>query len=494
MIQGMHRRGQLAPVLAAVVIICLALAACVSTDPGLTTGRSITADGGPDLLPNPTTPPVNTVARDPRNAEISFGPNRTPRSYDDYLASALADIQNFWRDAYPATYGSPYTDLAGGIYALYPDRSDTINVCDTQLTYDLVAGNARYFGCGDFIAWDDDQLLPELTSNLGDSAVATVLAHEFGHAIQMRAGVLDQDLPTVVTEQQADCFAGAWSAHAARGESDLITFSDVEVKAGLVAMVYVRDPLDPIAGEPVFREGGHGTAFDRVGAFQYGFLGGTTECAKLIDTPLPLVNIAFSGQEDIANQGNLPYGDIQSGVVTDLIRFWTAQFSSEQLTFSAPAVSAFDHDGPFPTCEGIADDAWAFNALFCAASNTVFYDDGLTRALYEKYGDFSVGYVLSNAWGEAVQRQLGSLLEGKQRALLNDCLTGVWTNDIVPNGSTDQPFTVSPGDLDEAVSTALVLDDVSQSGVLATAFEKIDSFRAGVLGGFTACDDRIKNG
>ena len=489
MLAIMHR-----PLSIAMAISCVALASCGSTDPGLTASRSLSATAKSELLPNPTTPPPKSAPTNPNDAQVNFGPNRAPKEYDNYLKNALADIQDFWRQAYPKTYDAPYTELAGGIYALYPDRSDTINVCDTKLTYDIVADNARYFSCGDFIAWDDARLLPQLTQQLGDSAVATVFAHEFGHAIQMRAGILDQNLPTVVTEQQADCFAGAWSAHVARGESQLLTFSDAEVKAGLVAMVYVRDPLDPINGEPVFQNGGHGTAFDRVGAFQHGFIGGTDACKGLIDSPLPLINLTFSGQEDIANQGNLPYADIETDVVKDLTRFWDATFTANKLTFTAPTVSSYPHDGPYPSCDGVTNDEWKLHAVYCPKTNAISYDDGFTQALYSKYGDFSVGYVLSNAWSEAVQTQLKSGLEGKSRVLLNDCLTGVWTKDLIPSGSTSQQFSISPGDLDEAVSTALVLDGASQTKPLASAFDKIDSFRAGVLGGLSECNKRITGG
>ncbi len=490
MLSHMHRKLSIAT-----AATCIALASCGSSDPGLTAGRSIVASpGNTDVITVPTASTPTSVEINPKNTEISFGPNRQPKPYDEYFKNAVADIQNYWRDTYPKVYNEPYKELTGGIYAMYPDRSDTINVCDTTLTFDKVSDNARYFGCGDFIAWDDQGLLPDLTKQLGDSAVATVFAHEFGHAIQMRAGILDKDLPTVVTEQQADCFAGAWAAHVSRGESQLIKFTDAEVKAGLVAMVYVRDPLDPIVGEPVFQEGGHGTAFDRVGAFQHGFLTGAEGCKDLIDNPLPLINLNFTTAEDTANQGNLPYDEIEKSVVDDLTRFWTTTFTANNLTFEVPTVSSYPHDGPYPTCDDIAVDQWKFHAQYCKSTNTIAYDSGFTQSLYTKYGDFSVGYVLSNAWSEAAQTQLKSSLTGKARALINDCLTGTWTKDIVPNDSNAQQFTISPGDLDEAVSTALILDDVSQSGTSVSAFEKIDNFRAGVLGGIVECNKRITGG
>ena len=53
-------------------------------------------------------------------------------------------------------------------------------------------------------------------------------------------------------------------------------------------MIAVRDPL----GTDQFDAGGHGSAFDRVGAFQVGFVEGPARCAGLLDDPLPLVDNA----------------------------------------------------------------------------------------------------------------------------------------------------------------------------------------------------------
>ena len=76
-------------------------------------------------------------------------------------------------------------------------------------------GNAFYCSAGDFVAWDEQTLLPKLRDQFGDFAVALVLAHEWGHAIQART---DTRLnATVYLEMQADCFAGAWTRHIANG-------------------------------------------------------------------------------------------------------------------------------------------------------------------------------------------------------------------------------------------------------------------------------------
>jgi hypothetical protein len=46
---------------------------------------------------------------------------------------------------------------------------------------------------------------------------------------------------------------------------------------------------------------------------------------------------------------------------------------------------------------------------------------------------------------------------------------------------------LSPGDLDEAIRTALLLGDVEGERSLGTPFEKVDAFRQGVLYGSDGC-------
>src|SRR5699024_2798813 len=83
--------------------------------------------------------------------------------------------------------------------------------------------NAFYCPPADVIAWDRAQLLPMLHQEFGPMAIGTVLAHEYGHAIQSdlgsRAGI-SRDTKTIVREQQADCFAGNYMRWLAEGNSE----------------------------------------------------------------------------------------------------------------------------------------------------------------------------------------------------------------------------------------------------------------------------------
>ena len=65
------------------------------------------------------------------------------------------------------------------------------------------------------------------------------MAHEYGHAIQNRLHL--QGLPTIVLEQQADCFAGSWS-QMRRGSLGRVPRRGPDQLDGAVAgMLSIRD-------------------------------------------------------------------------------------------------------------------------------------------------------------------------------------------------------------------------------------------------------------
>jgi predicted metalloprotease len=445
--------------------------------------------------PSTSSPPPSSVpGTDPADL-IDEGDDKPERDYDDFLARALTDIQDWWSEEYPALYGDPLVPLRGGVYAAYPERTDPIPGCGgrPETTYKEISVFAAFY-CpgGDFMVYDDGEegILFSLAQEFGPTILGVVMAHEYGHAIQTRAGVIRRNLATIVTEQQADCFAGAWVARAVDGGSDLIEFDDEDVRIGLLAMISVRDPI----GIDQLSEGGHGSAFDRVGAFQVGFTEGVARCAQLIDDPLPLVPNSL--QPVINPEGNAEFGyedaQIVSIVTNALNDFWPQALGSidaelPELTV-VPVESADDVD-----CDDSAGDL-ATGAVYCAASREVFFDEPFARELYERFGDFVVGFMLGTAWSEAAQQALGSSLAGEERALLSDCLTGAWVADLIPDtqGSTTRGPHIESGDLDEAIETALVVgDDTSTDDVRGSGFEKIASFREGVLDGIQACTARL---
>jgi predicted metalloprotease len=478
--------------------------------------------GAPVITAPPGLPPIvepELKVSIPFSEVIDVDANKPVRDHDEFVAVAVTDIERWWGEEYPTVYGEEFEPLGGGVYAGYPERESNIPGCGEPNTAydDLTQYVAFYCEFADFMVYDDGDgdfsLLTPLADEFGPAVMGIVLAHEYGHAIQQRIGALDRSLATIITEQQADCFAGAWTGQAYRDESELLRLGDHDIRAGLIAMLSVRDPV----GTDQFVPGGHGSAFDRVGAFQEGFIKGPGRCAELLDEPLELMPNQFQSGTDAFFEGNAPYDctlldpnvvgqdfidvctDAPVFLADDLDDFWTTALGTVTDLEPLP-VSDLDvvqcGDGV-----GLADEV-----LLCPSTGEVIYDEPAVLDLYERFGDFTLGYFYGIAWGELAQREIGSPLQGEARALLNDCFVGAWVSDITPDESGTTPraedtdgdgfaesgVTSSPGDLDEAIRMAILVgDEGANIDRVGSPFEKIDSFRTGVLGGLSACESLL---
>lgn len=447
--------------------------------------------------------PTDTIASVP--PVFDFGTGKTPQQYDKKLQIEVDDIQAFWTNEFPKVFSKAYIPLKGKIFAGFPGRTD-IPGCGRQLSvYEKdLKDNAFYCSEGDFLAYDDADLFPVLSKRLGALSLGIVLAHEWGHAIQARAGV-PNNTATIKLEQQADCYAGAWSAHLARGENKDLPFADDEIKNALLALILVKDP----AGSNPAAPGAHGSAFDRVGAFQDGFTSGTKKCSTYIDKFPGVLELPGDASFQV-NGGNAPLDDpdkpalpdpndknkqvgIYGLLISDLPTFWTAQLTANGVAFTAPKVAGYDDKGPFPTCSTTKEFAGK-PYVFCPDNNTLFFNRTIGAKFYNQFGDFAIGYLLSNGYGEAVQTTLKSPLAKVKRALLDDCLTGAYAANAAPLGPSTT-VNIQAGDLDEAVQTAVSIgDNKSTDNNIGTGFQKIAAFRTGVLGGLTACNKQIAAG
>jgi predicted metalloprotease len=472
-----------------------------------TTGPTDPTDPADPADPDPDgTAPTNEPIGEPDPDAIDFGPNKPARRYDEFLLAVVTDLEQWWAQEYPVHYGTPFEPLQGSIYAAYPERPDDIPGCGTERTTypDVQQYVAFYCSDGDFFVYDDGDggLLTELADDYGASTIGTVFAHEFGHAVQLRIGAIDRGLPTITTEQQADCFAGAWTARVADGGSTLVEFTDDDVRAGLIAMTKVSDPV----GIDQFEPGGHGSAFDRVGAFQVGFTDGLDRCTQLLDDPLPLVpNLLSADEVTTGGDAEFGYGEGQllGFIPTDLNAYWDEELDADVPDLDTVTFTVVDGADDV-SCEDLRGDLDQ-GAAWCATTHEVYFNEPVALELYTTLGDFAVGYVLGNAWSEAVQDALGSDLEGTARSLLNDCLTGGWVKTVISTDEDGDGFyelpqprlesrmvRVSAGDLDEAIQTVLLVADPT-SGIdgVGSAFDKIAAFRSGVLDGTDSCLDQL---
>src|SRR4029079_11115114 len=190
-------------------------------------------------------------------------------------------------------------------------------------------------------------------------------------------------------------------------------------------------------GTDQFVEGGHGSAFDRVGAFEEGFTKGAKRCSELLDDPLPLMPNQFQSQQDFQREGNASYdcSDDSNPDCTpapqflseDLNNFWQTELGDQYPTLTETPTDNVDS---FSCSDGVrlADDV-----LLCPSQNAVVYNEPDVLDLYHRFGDFTLGYFYGIAWSERAQEVLDIDIQGEQRALLDDCYTGAWVRDITPD-------------------------------------------------------------
>jgi predicted metalloprotease len=402
--------------------------------------------------------------------------------YSAGVDASIADIQQFWSKELPDTYGVDYAAIPSS--RLFPySSSNPPPACDSSgrgtTPYEQVQGNAFYCSAGDFVAWDEQTLLPKLRNQFGDFAVALVLAHEWGHAIQART---DTRLnATVYLEMQADCFAGAWTRHVADGTDTSLHLGAGDLDTALGGFLVFRDPVGTDGGQ----SGAHGNAFDRVSAFQDGYRGGTTSCRDYENRPPDVTETAFTSQQDAASGGNVSEDAVQQLVTDDLTDYW-----GQELGKDAPAPKVVAYDRNAPSCSGTSDGGVLDDgATYCASTNTIAYDQSTFDQLYSDVGDFGAGMLIAAAWSSSAQHAQGQPIGTDTARLRADCLTGAWTGSIASGERSrdTKSAALSAGDLDEAIQTFTVASTNAHDAGRGSAFARVAVFRTGFTDGRNAC-------
>jgi predicted metalloprotease len=406
------------------------------------------------------------------------------QSYQKVIAAAITDLQSYWAEEFPQLYGARYQPIARGrIIAARPGVA--IPRCQGHRTvYADVRGNAFYCLESNFIAYDDVRLMPKLTETFGTFAAALVLAHEWGHAIQDRAGNDDQQ--TIYLEQQADCFAGAFVRHAG-DDGGALQLRAGDLEASLGAMLQIRDAPGQSAEDP----SAHGSAFDRISAFQDGFESGPARCAQYFDDPPLLVELPFSSAEEELSRGEVAAEDVIP-LAVDLLNDFYSQVEPDYQPLSTRDIQSFDSSkrSSIPECGGALTRKEVENRVFyCLSEGFIGFDEPFLQAVYDEIGDFGVASLIANPWATYVQtiQEIPGVEDNTLTAVFqSDCYTGGWSaalfNGVLQGGN------LSPGDLDEFVQAFLVYSRAR--GVEANVpitFLRVAFFRQGFLQGYNSC-------
>jgi len=122
------------------------------------------------------------------------------------------------------------------------------------------------------LSWRDRS--GQTPAEVGDFAVAAILAHEAGHHVQHLIGItLDPSLYTIQRELHADCLAGVWGRSVY--EEGSLESGDVEESIQILAAVA------DLPGTPPESFRAHGTEAQRVDAFFTGYASGRVDQCPL---------------------------------------------------------------------------------------------------------------------------------------------------------------------------------------------------------------------
>ena len=421
---------------------------------------------------------AQVVAGRPSAAPAPVGFARGPVADADVAQSAVAALQEFWRTQFPAAFGRPWRDITRFVPVHGRDRS----VPCVSSAAD-VSGQAFYCPSADAVVWDADGLIRRVAREDGPTGVLVVLAHEVGHAVQTRLGVdalqarQPRRYPTILLEAMADCDAGVALAHFAKQPPLGLPLGPAERDQAMSALVAFRDPL----GVDPRDSAAHGNAFDRVSAFQDGYDGSPATCAGMTTTNRAFTQRTFGSNDDEARRGNLPPDQLLDGVGKDAPGAFEKLAAEAGTTgWQAPALRtaatqcAAAEQGPV---------AW------CPDDDAVVVDRGALAEVEDRFGDYAGATLIAGRYGLAMLDALRRPVTGSAAGAAAICLAGAYTGRLQ---NTQGAFTLSPGDLDEAVEVLLDQDWAGRDARGAAdaaehGYERIDHFRTGVLRGATAC-------
>jgi predicted metalloprotease len=408
---------------------------------------------------------------------------------DKLAGQSVSDLEEFWKFAFPDTFDGDLKPVNTLISWDSDGRSE--DFCD-DTTEGLV--NAGFCELDNTIGWDRGVLLPTLRRAYGDMAITMVLAHEYGHALQKQATLNPKGVASLVAEQQADCLAGVYMRWVAEGKSPRFTLSTGDgLNNLLAAMISFRDPL-PIENDYYGSDDEHGSAFERISAFQFGFTDGAAACAGINMMEIKARRGDLPVQLPANQSGELPVTEASARSLIEALNIIFAPKNPPTLSFAGKTAETCPDARPSPP------------ASFCPASNTITVDLPGLQAIGTPsadsngaplQGDNTAYSALASRYMMALEHQHGGVpLDTAEAGLRTACLTGVATSRLSKNVTTADGGTVAltAGDIDEAVSglltNGLVAGDVNGESVPA-GFSRIDAFRVGVLGDEERCYKRF---
>ena len=188
-------------------------------------------------------------------------------------------------------------------------------------------------------------------------------------------------------------------------------------------------------------------------------------------------------------------------VLGSVDEYWAETLRANDL--SEPRVSFF----PVPPGEAVdtaCGEAGDTAAFYCPADDTIYVAQAFAAALWDGVleglpgtgraaGDFGVAYVLAHEYAHNLQEEFGVFSRPSPTAepfeLQADCFAGAWGNSVYRQGLLE------PGDVEEAINTALAVGDfdVSNAQHHGTPEQRREAWLLGFEGGNPADCERYLN-
>ncbi|WP_154674131.1 neutral zinc metallopeptidase [Nakamurella lactea] len=473
----MTRRVRRTRLAVAVAALSLFAAGCTSTIAGQAV-RVAEADSGSQ---DPTADGPNGLKSDAPAPTVSAEGTEDGNKYDTLAESTISDLYTFYGEVFPQDFGKEFTKAKALIS--YDSNDSSATACGGKLAGSV---NASYIGGCDTIVWDRGVLLPKMEQDVGEISAPTVLAHEMGHLVQARLGVPRSS--TVLLEQQADCYAGAYWRWVADGHSTYFDFSDAAgMRQVMAAMMWVGDPV----GLSSDNAGGHGSAFDRTFAASLGFANGAKRCNEITQAEVNK-RIQQTGFTQIPKDfSNIEVTDkLINQVATTLDEY----FGHTVPGYQKPKLAKYSGDTP-PACEGTSPQG---PVSYCPATGTVNYNLEQLQKIgtppadwTTNRGDFSAMMLLASRYALAAQATGGGTLTGNQAGLKALCYAGTWAKWLKDPQGPDK-LKLSPNDLNKAVyevvTSPLPAGDVNSKNS-TRVLDQVQALHIGIVYDIRSCFD-----
>ena len=220
---------------------------------------SVSLPGPTDVMTGVGTPTV-PVTSIPNSAGTNLDPN--VQEFVDEFKSLQQTLEQYWSEKITGYVKPSQTLVFGGA----TDDPSTFPTCGGQ---QVTANNGFYCPPDNTLILDADWMYQEYT-DIGDSFLYVVLAHEYGHSAQAN---LPNNLKPAQGDQevQADCFSGAFIQN---------VLDDGQVTEEEGDEAEINQTLATAAGDYGTTDD-HGTLASRADAFEYGREHGPASCLNV---------------------------------------------------------------------------------------------------------------------------------------------------------------------------------------------------------------------